>query len=63
MTMRDVTEVCLRLGLDPVLVGSGLATNQAPRAEARVRRSAKVIVQFSTRSAAKEAKLAKGSRH
>ena len=63
MTMRDVTEVCLRLGLDPVLVGSGLATNQAPRAEARVRRGAKIIVQFGTRSAAKEAKLPKGSRH
>ena len=24
-TMRDVTEMSLRLGLDPVLVGSGLA--------------------------------------
>jgi len=57
MTMRDVTEVCLRLGLDPVLAGSGLATNQAPRAEARVRHGAKIIVQFGTRSAAKEACL------
>jgi cell division protein FtsI (penicillin-binding protein 3) len=63
MTMRDVTEVCLRLGLDPVLAGSGLATNQAPRAEARVRHGAKIIVQFGTRSAAKEAKVPKGSRH
>ena len=63
MTMRDVTEVCLRLGLDPVLAGSGLATNQAPRAEARVRRGAKITVQFGTRSATKEAKLPKGSRH
>ena len=26
-TMRDVTEMCLRLGLEPVLVGSSLATN------------------------------------
>jgi cell division protein FtsI (penicillin-binding protein 3) len=63
MTMRDVTEACLRLGLDPVLAGSGLATNQAPRAEARVRRGAKITVQFGTRSAVKEAKLPKGSRH
>jgi hypothetical protein len=63
MTMREVTEMCLRLGLDPVPVGSGLATNQAPRAEARVRRGAKIIVQFGTRSAAKQAKLPKGSRH
>jgi membrane peptidoglycan carboxypeptidase len=63
MTMRDVTEMCLRLGLDPVLVGSGLATNQAPRAEARVRRGVKITVQFGTRLAAKGAKLPKGSRH
>src|SRR5438094_689865 len=35
-TMRDVTETCLRLGLDPVLVGSSLATNQTPAAGARV---------------------------
>jgi cell division protein FtsI (penicillin-binding protein 3) len=63
MTMRDVTELCLRLGLDPVPVGSGLAINQGPRAEARVRRGAKIIVQFATRSAAKGAKLPKGSRH
>src|SRR4029077_18413230 len=27
-TMRDVTEACIHLGLDPVLVGSSLATNQ-----------------------------------
>jgi cell division protein FtsI (penicillin-binding protein 3) len=63
MTMREVTEMCLRLGLDPIPVGSGLATNQAPRAEARVRSGAKIIVQFGTRSAAKEAGLPKGSRH
>ena len=47
-TMRDVTETCLRLGLDPVLVGSSLATNQTPAAGARVRRGAKVTVQFGT---------------
>jgi hypothetical protein len=47
-TMRDVTEICLRLGLDPVLVGSSLATNQAPAAGAKVRRGAKITVQFGT---------------
>ena len=47
-TMRDVTETCLRLGLDPVLVGSSLATNQTPAAGARVRRGAKITVQFGT---------------
>jgi cell division protein FtsI (penicillin-binding protein 3) len=47
-TMRDVTETCFRLGLDPVLVGSGLATNQTPAAGAKVRRGAKVTVEFGT---------------
>jgi cell division protein FtsI (penicillin-binding protein 3) len=47
-TMRDVTETCFRLGLDPVLVGSGLATNQTPAAGAKVRRGAKITVQFGT---------------
>jgi cell division protein FtsI (penicillin-binding protein 3) len=47
-TMRDVTETCFRLGLDPVLVGSGLATNQTPAAGAKVRRAAKITVQFGT---------------
>jgi beta-lactam-binding protein with PASTA domain len=47
-TMRDVTEICLRLGLEPVLIGSSLATNQTPPAGAKARRGAKVTVQFGT---------------
>jgi len=47
-TMREVTEACLRLGLDPVLVGSGLATNQKPAAQSKLRRGAKIAVQFGT---------------
>jgi cell division protein FtsI (penicillin-binding protein 3) len=45
-TMREVTEVCLRSGLEPILVGSGLAVNQSPAAGAKVRRGAKITVQF-----------------
>jgi cell division protein FtsI (penicillin-binding protein 3) len=45
-TMREVTEACLRVGLDPILIGSGLATNQKPVAGARVRPGAKITVQF-----------------
>jgi cell division protein FtsI/penicillin-binding protein 2 len=45
-TMREVTEMCLRLGLDPVLVGSRLATQQTPAAGAKVKRGAKITVQF-----------------
>jgi beta-lactam-binding protein with PASTA domain len=46
-TMRDVTEACLRLGLDPVLVGSSLASQQSPAAGSKVRRGSKIIVEFS----------------
>ncbi len=61
-TMRDAIEACLRLGLEPVLVGSGLATNQTPAAGARVRRGAKITVQFGT-PARKFARSHQGVRH
>ena len=47
-TMRDVTEICLRLGLEPVLVGSGLAVDESPADGAKVRRGAKITVRFGT---------------
>ena len=46
--MRDVTEMCLRLGLDPVLVGTSLATEQTPAAGSQVRRGSRITVQFGT---------------
>ncbi|HKV63788.1 MAG TPA: penicillin-binding transpeptidase domain-containing protein [Candidatus Acidoferrum sp.] len=61
-TMREVTEMCLKLGLDPVLIGSNLATNQTPAAGAKARRGAKVTVQFGT-PAAKIAKPLQRARH
>jgi cell division protein FtsI (penicillin-binding protein 3) len=61
-TMRDVTGICLRAGLEPVLIGSGLATNQSPAAGAKVRQGAKVTVQFGAPSA-KIAKPGKRVRH
>jgi cell division protein FtsI/penicillin-binding protein 2 len=45
-TMRAVTEACLRLGLEPVLIGSGLALEQSPAAGTTVRRGTKITVQF-----------------
>jgi cell division protein FtsI (penicillin-binding protein 3) len=45
-TMREVTEMCLRLGLNPVLVGSSLATEQVPAAGSKLHRGAKVTVEF-----------------
>ena len=60
-TQRDVTETCLRLGLNPVLVGSSLATEQSPAPGAKVRRGAKITVRFevvtaNTKAAATRAK-------
>jgi cell division protein FtsI/penicillin-binding protein 2 len=56
-TMRDVTEMCLRLGLEPVLVGSGLAVDESPTDGAKVRRGAKITVRFGT---SEEAAMATG---
>jgi cell division protein FtsI (penicillin-binding protein 3) len=47
-TMRDVTDACLRLGLNPALVGSNVATGQTPAAGAKLKRGAKVTVEFGT---------------
>ncbi|MGB9435680.1 MAG: PASTA domain-containing protein [Candidatus Acidiferrum sp.] len=45
-TMREVTEGCVRLGLDPVLIGTNVAIQQTPAAGAKVRRGTKVTVEF-----------------
>jgi cell division protein FtsI (penicillin-binding protein 3) len=47
-TMREVTAICLRLGLDPALVGSNLAMEQTPAEGAKVKHGARVTVQFGT---------------
>jgi len=47
-TMREVADACMRLGLKPVLVGSSLALQQSPAAGSKVRRGAKVTVEFGT---------------
>jgi cell division protein FtsI (penicillin-binding protein 3) len=63
-TMRDVTETCLTLGLEPVLVGSGLAVDESPADGARVRRGAKITVRFGTPEEAARASRALGkNRH
>jgi len=61
-TMREVTEACLKLGLDPFLVGSGLAVSQAPAAGVKVRHGAKLTVQFGA-PAGKIAKPKRKRRH
>jgi len=47
-TMREVADACMRLGLNPVLVGSSLAVQQSPAAGSKVRRGAKIRVEFGT---------------
>jgi cell division protein FtsI (penicillin-binding protein 3) len=59
-TMRDVTEVCLSLGLEPILVGTGLAVDEAPADGAKVRRGAKITVRFGTPEEAARAKKSNG---
>jgi beta-lactam-binding protein with PASTA domain len=45
-TVRQVTEACLKLGLTPVLVGTGVASEQSPEAGAMIRRGSRITVQF-----------------
>jgi cell division protein FtsI (penicillin-binding protein 3) len=45
--VRAVTEECLKLGLTPVLVGTGVATQQSPEPGAMVHRGNRIAVQFS----------------
>ncbi|MGH9862856.1 MAG: penicillin-binding protein [Candidatus Acidiferrales bacterium] len=44
--LRAVSERCARLGLEPVLVGSGIAAAQRPAAGTRVPRGSRVQVEF-----------------
>jgi cell division protein FtsI (penicillin-binding protein 3) len=61
-TMRDVMDITFRLGLEPVLVGSSLAIQQSPAPGAKVRRGAKITVQFGT-PVEKKSKLRPGVRN
>lgn len=45
-TVRSVTEECLRVGLVPSLIGSGVALEQSPEAGARVVRGSRVTIRF-----------------
>jgi len=45
-TVRDVTQMCLKMGLTPVLVGTGIATQQSPEPGAMIRRGSRMTVQF-----------------
>jgi cell division protein FtsI (penicillin-binding protein 3) len=50
-TMREVTRECLALGIEPVLVGTGVAIEQAPVAGAKLRHGGKIVVRFGAAAA------------
>ena len=45
-TVRQVTEICVQLGVNPVLVGAGTVQSQSPEPGTMVRAGASVIIQF-----------------
>jgi cell division protein FtsI (penicillin-binding protein 3) len=49
-TVREVTQECMKMGLNPVLVGNGLATEQSPEPGAVIRRGSRITVQFARAS-------------
>jgi cell division protein FtsI/penicillin-binding protein 2 len=49
-TVRQVTETCLKIGLAPALVGTGIAVEQFPDPGAQMRRGSRVTVRFTRES-------------
>jgi cell division protein FtsI (penicillin-binding protein 3) len=45
-TVREVTEQCMKLGLSPILVGSGVAVDQSALSGTMIRRGGQITVQF-----------------
>jgi cell division protein FtsI (penicillin-binding protein 3) len=45
-SVRDVTESCLQLGLNPVLIGNGIAAEQSPEPGTQVPRGGRVTIHF-----------------
>jgi cell division protein FtsI (penicillin-binding protein 3) len=45
-TVREVSEQCMKLGLSPVLVGTGVAVEQSPEPGAMIRRGSRITVRF-----------------
>jgi cell division protein FtsI/penicillin-binding protein 2 len=45
-TVREVSEKCMKLGLSPVLVGTGVAVEQSPEPGGSIRRGSHITVRF-----------------
>jgi cell division protein FtsI (penicillin-binding protein 3) len=55
-TVRQVTEICVQLGVNPVLVGAGTVQEQSPSPDTPVRRGTSIIFRFG-RPVLKQAQL------
>ena len=51
MTVRGFIEECVRLGFNPVPVGTGIAVDQLPEPGAKVRSGSRIVVRFAPRAA------------
>jgi cell division protein FtsI (penicillin-binding protein 3) len=49
-TVREAIEECIKLGLAPVLVGTGIATGQFPDPGVLIRRGSKITIEFARQS-------------
>jgi cell division protein FtsI (penicillin-binding protein 3) len=61
-TVREVTEQCMKLGLSPVLVGTGIAVEQSPDPGAMTRRGSRITVRFARDASVVSAAARRGAR-
>ncbi len=61
-TVREVTEQCMKLGLSPVLVGTGIAVEQSPEPGAMTRRGSRITVRFARDASVVSAAARRGAR-
>jgi len=61
-TVREVTEQCMKLGLSPVLVGTGIAVEQSPEPGAMTRRGGRITVRFARDASVVSAAARRGAR-
>jgi len=61
-TVREVTEKCMKLGLSPVLVGTGIAVEQSPEPGAMTRRGSRITVRFARDASVVSAAARRGAR-
>jgi hypothetical protein len=61
-TVREVIQICMKLGISPVLVGSGIAQEQQPGAGTLLRRGGTLTVRFGRSAGVTQAQLRKEPR-